>query len=609
MRFGVCWFPEQWPDADWAQETAQMADIGLELVRIGEFAWSSYQPRRDHFEFGWLDRAIATAGDAGLSVVLCTPTATPPVWLMEERPDILSVGPDGRRRAYGSRRHTCPTSAAYREEAAAITGQLVDRHATNPTITGWQVDNEPGNHDSARCWCGECQAAFTAWLQARYGTIDELNRAWGTAFWSQTYPDFEAVLLPVPTMTSHNPSLELAHRRFASHQVVEALRLQFDIIRGATADNVAITTNFYNEDTPVDQRAVARLGGVASMDNYPHGPADPMVTAYLLDLTRGAAWPDGQAWVMEQQPGPINWTALNPPVPPGQVRVWTWQAALHGYDAVVYFRWRAARFAQEMYHSGLLRQDGSPTAAADEIRRVIGEIKAADNPRPTPRVALLHSYEDVWPIEINPHRQGLTHRDLQMGPYAAARRLGLDVAIVDPLDDLSEFELVLAPALHITTPDRIQAIQTALESGTRVIVGPRSLVIDEHYAWSPDALPGGLVPILGTRVVEHLSQTEDVSVGPWATPAGDWTDVLGEPTDDETEVVARYMGGTYLDGRPAAAQRGLLMYVGFSDVESWLEILSHLLDLTPHAPDVEVFERSGSHTTIDHAALTVVTRP
>ena len=600
MRFGVCWFPEQYPDADWSVDTALMADMGLNLVRIGEFAWSSYQPTRKAFDWDWLDRAIDTAADAGLDVVLCTPTATPPVWLMRERPEIVAVGPDGRRRAYGSRRHTCSTSAAYRQEAAQIVSTLVERYAEHGAIAGWQVDNEPGNHDSARCWCDECQTAFTGWLENRYGTVDELNQAWGTAFWSMTYPDFEAVLLPVPTMTSHNPSLELAHRQFASDQAVSFLKEQFDII--AAASDQPITTNFYSEDTPVDQQAVARLGGVASMDNYPHGPLDPMVTAYLLDLTRGAAGPGGEAGVMEQQPGPINWTATNPPVPPGQVRLWTWQAALHGYDRLFYFRWRAARHAQEMYHAGLLRQDGSHTAAVEEIRTTIAEINDASLPRPTPRVALLHSYVDGWALEINPHLAGMTQRDLQMGAYVAARSLGLDVAIASERDDLSAYEVVLAPAWHISSAARIDQIEQALDSGTRVILGPRSLVVDEHYAWSDRPLPGGLAERLGARVVEHLSQTEDVSVGPWASAAGDWTDVLEA---EGAEVVARYMGDTYLDGRPAAVQNGLLMYAGFSDAESWIELLGYLLDLTPHPPEVETFVRGERIYTIDHSQLTV----
>ncbi|MBT8200104.1 MAG: beta-galactosidase trimerization domain-containing protein, partial [Acidimicrobiia bacterium] len=353
-------------------------------------------------------------------------------------------------------------------------------------------------------------------------------------------------------------------------------------------------------------RTAARLGGVASMDNYPDGPSDPIVTAYLLDLTRGAAGPGGQAWIMEQQPGPINWTEMNPPVPPGQVRVWMWQAALHGFDAQLFFRWRAARHGQEMYHSGLLRQDSSETVAVDEIRETIRHIIEHDLPKPEPRVALLHDFADSWAIEINPHRQGMTHRSLQIGAYGAARRLGLDVAIVDPTGDLTEFDVILAPALHITTPERISALSRASDAGRLVVVGPRSLVVDEHYAWSDSPLPGGLATRLGARVTEHLSQPGSLLVDPWGTEAGVWTDILEA---DDAEVLARYRGDSYLDGSPAVVQRDSLVYAGFSGEASWLALLADLLDLVVQPAGVEVFVRQDQTFTIDHTRFAVESGP
>ena len=612
MRFGVSYYPEQWPQDRWPIDADLMAEFGLDVVRLAEFAWSSYEPDRGRFHFDWLDRAIDTLVARGLQIVMCTPTATPPVWLARERPDILAVGPDGRRRAYGSRRHTCPTSAAYREEAQRIVGALMDRYAGHAEITAWQIDNETGNHDSARCWCDECHIAFSSWLERRYGTIDALNEAWGTAFWSMTYPDFEAVLLPVPTMTSHHPALRLAHARFASDQTVDFLSAQFAQIRAAVGDRVEITTNFYSEDTPVDQRAAARLGGVAAIDNYPHGPDDYLVTAYHLDLARWAAGPDGSAWVMEQQAGPINWTATNPPVPEGQVRVWTWQAAMHGCDTIMYFRWRAARYGQEMYHSGLLRHDGTVTAVAAEIADTIDELRSVDIPHPDPRVALVHSFDDVWAVEINPHVEGLTHRSIQMGAYRAARRLGFDVAIVDSTDDLTRYDIVLAPAMHITTTERVDSVRRALDAGTIVVLGPRSLVVDRDSAWSDRPLPGGLANDLGARVVETGSPPDGATVHPWGTSAGTWADIL---EIESADTVAIYGGSPHVDGRPAAVRSGGLVYAGFSDVASWSELLREISGRHEQPDHLEVFKRpapgdrpDASWTiTIDHHTLEVRT--
>jgi beta-galactosidase len=183
MRLGVCWYPEQWPESDWADDVARMADLGLRVVRIGEFAWARMEPRRDAWDLGWLDRAVEAIAGACLRVVLGTPTATPPLWLLRERPEIRLVGPDGRVRPTGSRRHTCPTSPAYREESARVAEVLAARYGTHPALEAWQVDNEPGNHDSARCWCDACQRAFRGWLAARHGDVDRLNAAWGQAFW------------------------------------------------------------------------------------------------------------------------------------------------------------------------------------------------------------------------------------------------------------------------------------------------------------------------------------------------------------------------------------------------------------------------------------------
>ncbi len=597
MQFGVCWYPEQWPQERWATDIEMMVDLGLDLVRVGEFAWARLEPEAGRFDWGWLDTVIESVGEAGLGVVLGTPTATPPVWLMRAHPDIMITDQRGARVPYGSRRHTCITSATYRRESLRITDALVGRYGANPAVAGWQVDNEPGNHDSARCWCDECEVAFSRWLEDRFGTIDALNEAWGTIFWSQTYPDFDSVRLPRDTMTSQHPALRLAHRKFASDQSVDFLRSQFERIRAGVAPGIPITTNLYCEDLNVDARAVARLGGVASMDNYPHGVSTPFDTAYLLDLHATASGLDGQAWIMEQQVGPVNWTDENPQVSHGQARLWLWQSALHGYDASLVFRWRAARYGQEQYHTGLLRHDGTPERVFDEVRSTISEINRAALPKPKPKIAIVHSYKDAWAIEINPHRRGLSHRDLLFEAYRAVRSLGLDAAIVDSTDDLGAFEIVLAPAIQISTPERIAAIERALAADTEVILGARSFVIDRENAWSDRPLPAGLSDRLGARVIEPTSQNLAVTIEPWGTPAGIWTDVLEV---DSAEVVARYGGSTYLDGSPAVVTRDGLTYAGFTNRESWQALLADRTGLSPIGGNIERFHRGDALWTIDH---------
>ena len=609
MRLGVCWYPEQWPESRWATDIAMMRDAGLELVRIGEFAWARYEPARERWDWDWLDRVVGQLGDAGLEVVLGTPTATPPIWLAQERPEVLTMQPDGRRRQAGSRRHTCPTARAYREESERVVTALAGRYGTAAAVTTWQVDNEPGNHDSTRCWCDECGAAFRSWLQQRYGDVDALNAAWGTVFWSQVWPSFDAVELPRATVTAHNPSLELAHRRFASDQVVGALREQVELLTRLSPGR-RLLTNHYLGDAVLDCREIGRLTGLVGHDNYPHGATGPYDVAFRHDLCRGLA--DGApAWVVEQQPGPVNWTPTNPPVPPGQVRLWGWQAALHGIDTLLFFRWRAGRYGQEQYHAGLLRHDASPDRGLAEAVQLGQELRATPPEvlvRPAARVALTYGYDDAWAIEIDPHLTGLTHRDLVLAAYEAAVRCAQDVDVVDPAGDLTGYAYVLAPALHLCTPRRVAALQEALEAGATVVLGPRSLVKDDHDAWLDEPLPGGLAQRLGARVADTLTEpTGTVRVAPYAAPAGPWTDVY-EVLAEEVEVLATYDGG-WLTGRPAAVRRGGLVAAGFASADAWTGLLSALLEVEPAPPGVEVLRRAGTQIRLDWRDLTISPDP
>ncbi len=569
MQLGVCYYPEHWPEERWELDAELMAQIGLTHVRIGEFAWAAYEPARGRFDWAWLDRAIDVLAGAGLRVVLGTPTATPPIWLALERPEILAVTEEGRRRPYGTRRHTCPTSVAYREESQRIVTALVDRYGGHPAVVAWQVDNEPGNHDSARCWCDACERAFTAWLAARYASVDELNAAWGTVFWSQVYPSVDAVRLPRSAPTAHNPSLLLAHRRFASDQVVTALAEQYEIIR-TTAPQADITTNFYAGDTFVDYRKVAMLGGIGAIDSYPHGVTDPAEVRFWHDLARGLGG-TGRGWIMEQQPGAINWTELNPPVPDGQVALWLEDAAADGIELTLLFRWRAALTGGEQYHTGLLRHDGSKDRGFHEVN---GFVSPAP-PAPAD-VALLYDYEDAWAVDIEPHRHDLTHRKLVVAAHAALRKSGRRVDVVGPDTALDRYRWLLLPGAQVATPAKTHMVERALAAGLTVVLGPRTFTRTVENTAAPDPVPVGLARL--ARVIEGLSQTLPVTVEPFGVAAGPWTDVL-EPGPDG-EVLATYGGGTHLDGAAAVVRTpvgtGSLVSMGASSTPAWAAMLDAL---------------------------------
>jgi beta-galactosidase len=605
VRLGVAWYPEQQPADRWPDDVRRMADAGLELVRLADFGWAVSEPERDRFEWEWLDRAIELAADAGLQVVLATPTAAPPIWLCLERPEIMIADASGRRVPYGGRRFTCPTSAAYREESRRIVSAMAERYGQHPAVVAWQLDNEPGHHGSWSCCCDESEQAFQAWLEQRYGSIDKLNRAWGAVFWSGTYPSFEAIKLPRDTPAAHNPSLLLAHQRFASAQILKGLAEQKEIVtRHAAGRDTLINLPAHTLD--VDHCAIARLAGIAAVNVYPAGVEDVSHGAFLHDLAVGHT---GRAWVMEHQPGPINWTASAEPVAPGQVRLWGWRAALHGMETLLFFSWRPTRSGAEQYHSGLLRHDGTADRALDEVSQLAGELGAAGRlERPAAKVAVLWSIDDSWAIGLEPRRPGLTHLQLVVPAHAAARRLGLEVDVRSPEDDLTGYQVVLAPALHLLAPGRIASLRAVLDAGALVVLGARSLVKDFEDCWLEEPLPGGLAGDLGARVADSHAPDDSLKVAPFDAPSGPWVDVL-EATDPQVEVLATYSGEGYLDGCSAAVRTGNLVYAGFTSTEAWVELLGVLLGDRLEPVDVAVakerFVRDGRVIELDHEALEV----
>jgi beta-galactosidase len=603
VKLGVSWYPEHVEPSRWPVDAGRMRDTGLELVRVAEFAWAVMEPARGRFDWGWLDEAIDVLAAHGLGVILCTPTAATPVWLCEERPEILLVHRDGSRAPWGTRRHGSFSSSAYREESRRITSALAERYGEHLAVVAWQLDNEPGLGDTARCWSAEAEQRFQAWLERRYGTIDSLNEAWGTRFWGQVYPSFAGVQLPRAAPAQHSPSIELAHRRFANEEVTSFIAEQVEIVRAGSPGR-DIATNHHLSTLDGDFHAMGGLTGLLTHNCYPQGVSGPLEVAYVHELCRANAGQARRGWVMETQPGPVNWGEINPPVPPGQVRLWTWQAALHGMEAHVWFTWRMARTGGEQYHAALRTHDDEPSAGGREAAEVARELaeRADLIARPQPRIALLHSYDDAFAIQIDPHRAGFRLRDLQLAAFSAARRLGYELDVVDAEDDWGAYAIVLAPGLHLHDGGREERLRAAAAGGQLVVLGPRALVRDREHASTARPLPTGLVDALGARVDEAHSRTRADDQTLDGAPAGVWTESLRVEAPD-AEVLARYGGPGHLAGAPAAVRRGNLVYAGFSSAEGWLSLLRGLVGGDDLGPELEVFERAGRRVVLDHGRL------
>lgn len=510
---GICYYPEHWPKERWKEDAWRMRELGLSYVRIGEFTWALLEPEPGRLEWGWLDEAIAILAGAGLKVVLGTPTATPPKWLVDRYPEILPVDREGRRRRFGGRRHYCFSSPVYREEVRRIVTLLAERYGGLEGVVGFQTDNEYGCHGTVRCYCLNCQEAFRRWLGVRYGAIEVLNEAWGTAFWSQHYRDFSEVELPHLTVAEPNPAHLLDYYRFASDQVKAFNRLQVEILR-LLAPGKFITHNFMGFFTDLNPFAVAEDLDFASWDSYPLGFTEvmplpleeklryartghPDLAAFHHDLYRGVG--RGRFWVMEQQPGPVNWALHNPSPALGMVRLWTWEALAHGAEVVSYFRWRQVPFAQEQMHAGLHRPDYSPDQAFVEVRRVAEELASLSLPSVSQAsVALVYDPEAAWVYEVQPQGTAWSYLNLTYSFYSALRRLGLDVDFVFPGAPLKGYSIVVVPSLPIVREEALKAFQ---EAEGFVLFGPRSGSKTETFQIPRELPPGPLQALLPLRVV------------------------------------------------------------------------------------------------------------
>ena len=550
---GTCYYPEHWPETIWEDDARRMAEAGLTWVRIGEFSWSRVEPNPDEFHWDWMERAIAVLGSYGLKVVLGTPTATPPRWMADKHPDMFAVDAEGRQRGFGSRRHYCFSHKGYFEESKRITRAMAERFGGNPHVGAWQTDNEYGCHDTIISYSPAARVAFQDWLRAQFsGDINALNEAWGNIFWSMEYRDFGEIELPNLTVTEPNPSHVHAFKRFSSDQVVAFNRAQVEIIKEFS--DAPISHNYMGRITDFDHFKVGDDLEIATWDSYPLGfledrvgatvenqrkyarQGDPDFQALHHDLYRAVG--KGRWWVMEQQPGPVNWAPFNPSPLPGMVRLWSWEAFAHGAEAVCYFRWRQAPFAQEQLHAGMLRPDSKDAPAMDEACHVAYELQQAPDVQPAQApVAILFDYDADWAWSTQPQGQGLDYFGLILDHYRGLRRAGLTVDILPPnTRDFTGYNLVVVPGMMHMAEDLKAALAT---SGVEVLYGPRSAARDANFRIPTNPLPPAL-PGLDVTVSRLETIRPDMPV-PLA--GGGNAMLYLEELEGEAEVVMRTEAG------------------------------------------------------------------
>jgi beta-galactosidase len=502
-------------------------------------------------------------------VILGTPTACPPKWLVDRYDDVLPVAADGRTRGFGSRRHYCFNSPSYLSESKRVVERLADRYGTHDAVSAWQTDNEYGGHDTVRCYCSNCRSAFRRWLEERYGSIDVLNAAWWNVFWSMEYRSFDEIELPNLAVTEANPSHSLDYCRFASDSVIGFNRMQVEVLR-ARSPGRPITHNGLIAFGDFDHYKLAADLDYVSWDNYPLGMLErshlseeskrrymrtghPDLIGFNHDLYFGLK--QQPYLVMEQQPGQVNWAASNPLPATGMVRLWSHQAFAHGAWGVNYFRWRAAHGAQELMHAGLRTHADSEDRATPEVARVAAEIAGIEPGRQQSPVALLFDYENLWATNLQRHAQAWDYWSLQFDYYSALRGLGVDVDILHPSSDLHGYRLVLAPALHLVDDELADHLSAFVSRGGHLVLGPRSGFKNRFNTVHAPA-PGSLASLVGGWIerVDALrpSASEGLRVDGKYFRFHTWADLL-TPTD--AEVVGEYDVNAYQGAAAIVARR------------------------------------------------------
>lgn len=608
LELGAAWYPEQWPESRWDADLTLMEQAHIHFVRVGEFAWSTLEPSEGDFQLDWLYRAIRLAEKHHIAVVIGTPTAAPPAWLTEKYPETLRTLEDGRKDAHGNRAQFDFSDPKYRELCRIIATRLAERFGHDPDVIGWQIDNEYG----AESYGPATQAQFDDWLHAKYKTLDNLNKRWTTAYWSETYNAWNQI--PIEE-TYGNPGLLLNWKEFVSDTWRSYQRNQLDVIRAHSDPRQFITTNMMGWFDAYDQYTVAQDLDLAAWDDYVgSGQLNFERNGATHDLTRGFLRKN--FWVMETQPGFVNWSADNNALNRGEVRAMAWNAVGHGSEAVEYWQWRSALNGQEQYHGTLVGPDGTPVPLYAEVQMIGTDFDKAgpalSGTTVHSDVALLNNYPSRWAIDWQRHNKAFDPVNAFMSFYTPLHDAVRSVDVVADTAPLSGYKLVVAPALNLITPEAARNLEAYVRNGGHLVLGPRSGMKDEDNSLWPQRQPGPLEPLLGARVEEFYALDSTVPIsGEWGAAHDNlWAEYLSLKSPD-TKVLMRYgKANGWLDNQPAVVTRkignGTITYIGASldaaamkRAAAWMLSDAGLAPVLPNIPEgVDVGIRSSSNKRI-----------
>jgi beta-galactosidase len=548
MYIGVDYYPEHWPKERWETDIKLMKKAGFNVVRLAEFSWINMEPVEGKFEFDWLDEVLKLLDKYDMFAILGTPTAVMPAWLAKKYPEALAMKRDGTRIVWGGRKNNCFTNDNYFQLSIEITRRMAEHFVNAPNVIGWQIDNEFGGTD---CQCSTCRAGFQDWLRNKYRTLEELNRRWGTHFWGLTFHNWDEI--PIPDDCSgqwaiSNPSACLDWKRYTSWLNVRFQAEQVKIIRKYCPDDF-ITHNFMGLYSGMDYYELAKDLDFVSWDSYPiwsEKPDIPYSTSFAAALMRGLK--QKNFMMMEQTAGPCGWGSFGRNPRPGEIRKIVYQHLAHGADGQIWFRWRTCTTGREQYWHGLLGHDGKPLRRYQEAAKTTKELRKLEpyleGTTIKSKVAIIYDYDCIWSLDFQPGYSGNSFQGALLRYYKSLFRAGVNVDIVHPDADISEYNLVLAPHLTIL-PDRIaRKLNEYVREGGILLTDCRTAVKDETNICHERTLPGLLSPMLGIRIEEYSSLGEGIQyrVSGIDEFPGDFTTVryVDWITAEDADVLADY---------------------------------------------------------------------
>jgi beta-galactosidase len=559
LEFGADYNPEQWPRSQWADDVRAMRDAGVTVVSLAIFGWARLEPVEGRYDFGWLDEVVDLLHGGGIAVDLATATASPPPWLTTAYPEILPVDRRGATIWPGARQHWRPTSPVFRSHALRLVRAMAQRYGEHPALVAWHVNNELGCHN-AYDYSDDAARAFRTWLRERYGDLDALNAAWGTAFWSQTYGDWAQILPPRLAATHPNPTQQLDFKRFSSWALKDYLCAERDVLREITP-GVPVTTNFMvmGETRAMDYADWAGEVDFVANDHYvTPGPQALDELSFSANLTGHLA--GGRPWfLMEHSTSAVNWQPVNRAKRDGELARDSLTHVAHGADAVCFFQWRQSRAGAERYHSAMIPHAGEDSVvfrSVTALGRTLGALApVAGSPKRRARAAILFDWTSWWASEQDSQPSDrVRYRQEALDWYTAFLNLGVRADVVPVSAPLDGYDVLVAPVLHVVPAALAGRLTSYVEAGGHLVTTYFSGIVDENDHVLLGGYPGALRDLLGVRVEEFapLFDDERVELDNGATGTL-WTDRI-ETTGPDVEVLARYKTGDQAE-RPAITCR------------------------------------------------------